>query len=56
MVMAREGAELPFDITTLSGLRWKPIGDIEARRDAFRKHWTAIQNRPSLVDARPLIA
>lgn len=56
MVMAREGAELPFDITTLSGLRWKPIGDIEERRDAFRKHWTAIQNRPPLVDARPLIA
>ncbi|MGX1496691.1 hypothetical protein ACSSV1_001727 [Labrenzia sp. MBR-25] len=55
MVMVREGASLPFDITTLSGLQWKMAGSVEDRRRAFREHWQAIRNRPPLVPAEPLI-
>lgn len=56
MVMAREGSSLPFDITTFSGLHWKTSGTAEDRRRAFREHWQAIGNRPSLVPAEPLIS
>lgn len=56
MVMAREGSSLPFDITTFSGLHWKNTGSAEDRRRAFREHWQAIRNRPSLVPAEPLIS
>ncbi|RWJ21211.1 MAG: hypothetical protein EOR27_24385 [Mesorhizobium sp.] len=56
MVMVREGANLPFDITTFSGLHWKTSGTVEDRRRAFREHWQAIRNRPSLVPAEPLIS
>ena len=56
MVMAREGSSLPFDITTFSGLHWKTTGSAEDRRRAFREHWQAIRNRPSLVPAEPLIS
>jgi len=56
MVMAREGSSLPFDITTFSGLHWKCTGSAEDRRRAFREHWQAIHNRPSLVPAEPLIS
>lgn len=56
MVMAREGTNLPFDITTLSGLHWSTKGSAEERRRAFREHWTAIRNRPPLVPAEPLIS
>ena len=56
MVMAQEGASLPFDITTLSGLHWSTTGSAEDRRRAFREHWKAIRNRPPLVPAEPLIA
>ncbi|RWD16101.1 MAG: hypothetical protein EOS75_29965 [Mesorhizobium sp.] len=56
MVMVREGASLPFDITTFSGLHWKTSGTVEDRRRAFREHWQAIRNRPSLVPAEPLIS
>ncbi|MER8602862.1 hypothetical protein [Mesorhizobium sp. M0678] len=56
MVMVREGASLPFDITTFSGLHWKTTGAAEDRRRAFREHWQAIRNRPSLVPAEPLIS
>lgn len=56
MVMVREGASLPFDITTFSGLHWKTGGTVEDRRRAFREHWHAIRNRPPLVPAEPLIA
>jgi len=56
MVMAREGSNLPFDITTFSGLHWKTSGTAEDRRRAFREHWMAIRNRPSLVPAEPLIS
>jgi hypothetical protein len=56
MVMVREGASLPFDITTFSGHHWKTEGSAEDRRRAFREHWQAIRNRPSLVPAEPLIS
>ncbi|MGO4560121.1 hypothetical protein [Mesorhizobium sp. 2RAF21] len=56
MVMVREGASLPFDITTFSGLQWKTSGTVEDRRRAFREHWQAIRNRPPLVPAEALIA
>jgi hypothetical protein len=56
MVMARDGSSLPFDITTFSGLHWKTTGSAEDRRRAFRDHWQAIRNRPSLVPAEPLIS
>lgn len=56
MVMTREGSSLPFDITTFSGLHWKTTGSAEDRRRAFREHWQAIRNRPSLVPAEPLIS
>lgn len=56
MVMAREESSLPFDITTFSGLLWKTTGSAEDRRRAFREHWQAIRNRPSLVPAEPLIS
>lgn len=56
MVMAREGSSLPFDITTFPGHHWKATGTAEDRRRAFREHWQAIRNRPSLVPAEPLIS
>jgi len=56
MVMAREGADLPFDIKTFSGLPWKTSGSLDDKRRAFRGHWQAIRNRPPLVPVEPLIA
>ena len=56
MVMAREGSALPFDIATFSGHHWKSTGNVEDRRRAFREHWHAIRNRPTLVPAEPLIS
>lgn len=56
IVMVREGASLPFDITTFSGHHWKTEGSAEDRRRAFREHWQAIRNRPSLIPAESLIS
>lgn len=55
LVTAREGASVPFDITTFAGHYWKPSGHAEDRRRAFRDHWNAVRNRPMLVPAEPLI-
>jgi hypothetical protein len=55
MLMVKDGAQHPFDIYTVAGLHWKSTGSIDARRDAFREHWTAIRSRPPLVPAEPLI-
>lgn len=55
MLMAKEGGEHPFDIYTLSGLRWKTTGSLDERRRLFREHWEAIRNRPPLVPTEPLI-
>lgn len=56
MVMAREGSDTPFDITTVSGLHWDASASLRDRRQAFREHWNAIRNRPPLVPVEPLIA
>lgn len=56
MVTAREGANLPFDIATFSGHHWKANGIADDRRRAFREHWNAIRNRPTLVPTEPLIS
>lgn len=56
MVTAREGASLPFDITTFAGHHWKTTGHAADRRRAFREHWNAIRNRPTLVPTEPLIS
>lgn len=56
MVTVREGTKLPFDVTTFSGLYWTPNGSVDERREAFRVHWKAIRNRPSLVPSEPLIS
>lgn len=55
MLMVKDGSEQPFDIYTFAGLRWKPTGTIDDRRDAFRTHWAAIRTRPPLVPSEPLI-
>lgn len=56
MVTAREGASLPFDIATFAGHHWKTAGGADERRRAFRDHWNAIRNRPTLVPTEPLIS
>lgn len=55
MVLAKEGTRHPFDISTYSGLHWKTSGSVAEKREAFRKHWNAIQQRPPIVDSDPLI-
>ena len=55
MVMGQAGGLLPFDITTISGLRWKSTGTPSERRAAFRERWDAIRNRPPIVPVDPLI-
>ncbi len=55
MVMCQEGVEAPFDITTISGLRWKAAGPSRDRRAAFKEHWHATRNRPPIVPVEPLI-
>ena len=54
MLMAKEGEGFPFDIYTLGGLRWKSDGTDDDRRQAFRKHWEAIKNRPPIVSEESL--
>jgi hypothetical protein len=55
MLTVKEGSSHPFDIHTFAGLHWKVTGSTEERRRAFRDHWAAIQTRPPLVAAEPLI-
>jgi hypothetical protein len=55
LLSAKDGMAHPFDITTLSGHRWKITGATSERRNAFRTHWNAIKNRPALVSTEPLI-
>ncbi|WOE83705.1 hypothetical protein [Aeromonas veronii] len=56
IVTVREGASLPFDIATFAGHHWKTTGNADERRRAFREHWNAIRNRPTLVPTEPLIS
>ena len=55
IVTAREGDELPFDITTFAGYRWKPTGTADDRRRALLEHWQSVESRPPIVDTEPLI-
>lgn len=55
MLTAKAGTDHPFDIHSLSGHHWKTTGSAEERREALRKHWNAIKNRPPIVAANPLI-
>jgi hypothetical protein len=55
MLTVKEGAAHPFDIYSVAGLHWKTTGTPEERKEAFRKHWEAIKNRPTLVPADPLV-
>ncbi|WP_079436497.1 hypothetical protein [Zoogloea sp. LCSB751] len=55
ILTAKEGTERPFDIYSLPGHHWKTTGSTEERREAFRKHWNAIKNRPPIVSTDPLI-
>lgn len=55
MLTAKAGTAHPFDIVSLSGHHWSANGSAEERREAFRKHWNAIKNRPPIVPEEPLI-
>lgn len=55
IVTSRDGSDTPFDITTLSGHRWKADGRVEDRRRAFREHWAAVRDRPALVGTEGLV-
>ena len=55
MVTAKAGTQHPFDIATLAAHHWEPGGTQNARIDALREHWTAIENRPPLVPECPLV-
>ena len=55
IVTARENSETPFDLKTYSAHHWKTGGTVKEKQRAFLEHWTAIQNRPPLVDAGGLI-
>lgn len=55
MLTVKEGAAHPFDIYSVAGLHWKTSGTREERKEAFRKHWEAIKNRPTLVPTDPLV-
>lgn len=55
MLTVKEGAQHPFDIYSLAALHWKTTGALEERKGAFRNHWEAIKNRPTLVPSDPLV-
>jgi hypothetical protein len=55
MLSVKEGASHPFDIVSVAALHWKTTGTLDERREAFRKHWKAIKNRPAIVSADPLV-
>lgn len=55
IVTARSGSTMPFDITTLAGLRWKAEGTAAERRRLFREYWDAVRDRPPLVKVEGLI-
>ena len=56
MIMAKKGADVPFDITTVGGHHWSASGSAEERRREFREHWTVIQSRPPLVSNQMLVS
>jgi hypothetical protein len=56
MLLAKADTEYPFDINSLSSHRWETTSSNEERRRKFLTHWNAIQRRPPLVPAEPLIS
>lgn len=56
MLLAQEGTEHPFDVTTFAGHHWTLDANEEDRRRAFLEHWNAIRSRPAVVPDAPLIA
>jgi hypothetical protein len=56
LVMAKDGTALPFDIKSISSHFWKSTGLVEDRKRAFREHWAAVRDRPTLVSTELLIA
>lgn len=55
MLLAQEGTEHPFDVTTFAGHRWTLDQNEDDRRRAFLEHWDAIRSRPPVVPDAPLI-
>ncbi|NLD92517.1 MAG: hypothetical protein GX639_07590 [Fibrobacter sp.] len=55
LVLAKEGINPPFDITTFSGHHWKTNGSATERKNSFIAHYKAVINRPPLVPTEPLI-
>jgi len=55
MLTVKEGEAHPFDVASLAALHWKTIGTIDERKEAFRKHWRAIKDRPAIVSDDPLV-
>lgn len=55
MLLAQEGTEHPFDVTTFAGHHWSLDMSQEERRKAFLEHWNAIRSRPPVVPDAPLI-
>ena len=55
MMCAKQGTELPFDLTTLGGHFWDNAADVSVEQERLRKHWQATRNRPPIVQQEPLI-
>jgi hypothetical protein len=49
MLTVKEGEPHPFDVASLAALHWKTTGTVDERKEAFRKHWRAIKDRPAIV-------
>jgi hypothetical protein len=55
MLTVKDGQSHPFDVASLAALHWKTTGTIDERKEAFRKHWRAIKDRPAIVSDDPLV-
>lgn len=55
MLLAKDGTEHPFDISSFGGHHWKTGLSVDERRREFREHWAAIKCRPPLVPVEALI-
>lgn len=55
MLTVKDGESHPFDVASLAALHWKMTGTVEERKEAFRKHWKAIKDRPAIVSDDPLV-
>lgn len=51
ILMAQKGADLPFDLRTVSTHFWDTTGSVQQQKDLFRKHLDAVKTRPPLVKA-----